>query len=71
LLPAAVGVIVTGLVPVPEQSPEAVMVTDKPELEVAVAVNVEPKVLVPGLVKEIFCEALLIVRFAVALVLKL
>jgi hypothetical protein len=29
------------------------MVTERPELEVAVAVNVEPKVLVPGLVKVI------------------
>ena len=41
-MPTAVGVIVTGLVPVPLQSPEAVIVTARPESEVAVALKVDP-----------------------------
>jgi hypothetical protein len=47
------------------------MVTDKPELEVAVALNVDPKVFVPGELNVMVCEAWLIVRFAVAVVVKL
>jgi hypothetical protein len=51
LVPTAVGVTVAGLVPVPLQSPEAVIVTARPESEVAVAVKVVPYVLFPGEVK--------------------
>ncbi len=51
LVPTADGVIVTVPVPVPLQSPDAVMVTSKVEEDEAVAVKVDPIVLLPGEVK--------------------
>ena len=54
-VPAEVGVIVTVdpdvEVPLPLQPPLATMETGSPELAVALTVNVDPKVLVPGSAK--------------------